>query len=103
VARTHLTPAEERNRCYRLVHAYRDKVENSVVELTKKRGGALDIDGHMVPVECVTSILMRVVKSLYHIEDKIKNHKKPETGDFTLEELNSAIAMMEQLDRNPFD
>jgi hypothetical protein len=100
-----LTASEERARCLRLVQSYSNAMAKVMAKCTLMDANEIvNINGARVDAEDCYLIAQAVLKSLQAIEEKIKNHKRPsDAGAFTLDEINEAMAIMEEQDSNPFD
>jgi|SRR6516165_2891914 hypothetical protein len=101
-----LTAAEERHRCLRLVEAYRKRMEKIMDDCTTMPASTkLPINGAWVTAKDCHAFAEAARKSLLGIEAKIRDHKRPavDTGDFTLQEIDAAMAIMEEQEPNPFE
>jgi hypothetical protein len=104
-----LTAAEERARCLRLVQDYRDKIARSMNMLSKHIGPnpvtnpVIRINGVSMSESHARQLANAIVKSLDAICDEIRRPKnKSADGDFSLEEIQEAFQIVDELS-NPFE
>ena len=87
----------ERQRCLALVAAYRLSIERKV-------------SARPVVTAHEAMLVKRIVGALLQIESEIKHPVAKEAitevvlpGDFSIEEIERAVAMIEEQERNPFE
>jgi hypothetical protein len=100
-----LTAAEERARCLRLVQDYHDKISKSFARLSQAAIaiGSIKVNGACIPTGDAMLIGEAICKSLDQICEEIRRPKsKGAGGDFSLEEIQEAFKIVDELS-NPFE
>lgn len=109
-AEREFTVLEERARCLRLIYDYRDKIAYSMNKLQQYTAHLpLAVVDRMVKVNGIsmresdaTMLADAICKSLDRICEEIRRPKAKADGDFSLEEIQQAFNIVDELS-NPFE